>query len=369
MATIKRDYYEVLEVARDADGEEIKRAYRKAAIRFHPDRNPDDPHAEELFKEASEAYAILSDPDKRRRYDCFGHAGVATGPGGAPAGFEQVDFSAVADILEGLIGDMFGGGRKRRRTGRDSTYDLEISFEEAALGTEKTIEITRPGPCEDCKGSGAAPGSSVSACPACAGRGEVRYQRGFFAASRPCATCRGTGRRIETPCPTCGGLGLRPREQELVIKVPAGVENGAVRTVRGAGEVTPGGPGDLHVAVRVQEHPLFTRQGADVLCTVPVSFPQAVLGASIEVPTLEGKVTMKLPAGSQSGRIFRLRGKGIPVLGGYGKGDELVAVVVEVPEKVTRRQRKLLEELAEEMGQDAHPQQKSFLDKLKSLFE
>jgi molecular chaperone DnaJ len=366
VTAVKRDYYEVLSVRRDATSEEIKRAYRKLAILFHPDRNPDDPTAEDRFKEASEAYAILSNPEKRARYDRMGHAAFASAGHG---GFDAADFGAVADILEGLLGEMFRGRRRRGRTGRDLTYELSISFREAALGTEKAIEVSRLARCDDCDATGAAPGSVVSECPSCRGRGETRFQRGFFATSRVCASCKGSGKAIETPCPGCAGRGVRTRTDELLVRIPGGVEDGAVRTVRGAGEVGPGGAGDLHVTVRVEPHPLFTRQGADVLCTVPVSFPQAALGAQIEVPTLEGKVKMKLPPGSQSGRVFRLRGKGIDAFGGAGKGDQLVTLVVEVPEKLTRKQRRLLEELAQEMGVDTHPQQQGFLDKLKTLFE
>jgi molecular chaperone DnaJ len=361
----KRDYYEILGVRRDAENEEIKKAYRRLAVQYHPDRNPDDPAAEETFKELSEAYTVLSDPDKRVRYDRMGHAAFDSGE----PGFDPTDFGAVADILEGLLGDMFGSKRRRGQKGRDLTYELEVTFEEAALGTEKNIEITRPAPCEPCAGTGAAPGSKPQTCPACRGRGEVRFQRGFFAASRACQSCGGSGQQIEHPCASCSGKGVISQREKLAVRIPAGVDDGSVRTVRGVGEVGTRGAGDLHVTVRVQSHPLFTRDGADVLCTVPVSFPQAVLGTTLEVPTLEGKVQMKLPAGTQSGRVFRLRGKGIPVLGGYGKGDQLVTVVVEVPEKVSKKQRRLLEELAEEMDTETHPQQKSFLDKLRSLFE
>ncbi len=368
MATsAKRDYYDVLGLDKSAEPEDIKRAYKRLAIQYHPDRNPDDPAAEERFKEASEAYAVLSDPDKRRRYDRMGHAAFG-GPGGGPA-YEQVDFGNVAEILEGLIGEVFGGRRRRTRGGRDINFDLEVSFAEAALGTERTISVERPVVCDACHGTGAEPGTKLEPCPACAGKGQVRYQRGFFSAARPCQACHGTGKKIEVPCTRCEGAGVVTRADEMTVRIPAGVEDGSVRTVRGGGEQARGGTGDLHVYVRVQPHPLFTRQGADVHCTVPVSFPQAVLGDHLEVPTLEGKVRMRVPPGTQSGKVFRLRGKGIPVFGGAGKGDQLVKVVVEVPEKVSRKQRRLLEELAVEMGVDTHPQQKSFLAKLKELFD
>jgi len=368
MAAAKRDYYEVLGVPRGASPEDIKRAYKKLAIQHHPDRNQGDGDAEEKFKEASQAYAVLSDPDKRRRYDLMGHAAVS----GADGAYADVDIGSVAEILEGLFGEMFRGGRKRPgagRRGRDIRYDLSITFEEAALGCERTIDVARPSPCDACKGSGAAPGTTPELCGACAGRGEVRFQRGFFAATRACNACGGTGKRIETPCEACKGEGSVPKPEQLVVKVPPGVEDGSLRTVRGSGEHGPAGAGDLHVYIRIAAHPFFTRAGSDVSCTVPLSFPQAVLGAEVDVPTLEGKVKMRVPGGTQSGKVFRLRGKGISVFGGYAKGDQLVKVVVEVPEKVTARQKQLLEELALEMGEESHPQQRTFLDKLKSLFD
>ncbi len=366
MATIKRDYYEVLSVERTATGDEIKRAYRKKAIEFHPDRNPDNPEAEDSFKECSEAYTVLSDTDKRTRYDRLGHEGMG---GAGAAGFDPVDLGSMAEILEGLFGDVIGGRRRRGRNARDLTYELDISFVEAATGVEKDITVTRPAPCDTCSGSGAAAGTTPTTCEACRGRGTVRQQRGFFSTSRPCTSCNGSGKKIDKPCKPCRGAGMVPKDAELKVRIPAGVENGAVRTVRGEGEQTADGKGDLHVTVRIADHPLFTREGADIHCMVPISFPQAVLGAQVEVPTLEAKVKMKVPAGTQSGRTFRLRGKGIPVFGGAGKGDQLVQVMVEVPEKINRTQRKLIEELAAEMGIETHPQQSSFLEKLKALFD
>jgi molecular chaperone DnaJ len=363
--TVKRDFYEVLGVARTATTEEIKRAYKRLAIEHHPDRNQGDPAAEERFKECSEAYAVLSDEDKRARYD---RMGMGAFDGGA-SGFDTVDLGSMAEVLEGLLGDMLGGRRRRGRAGRDLTYELELDFIEAAHGAEKTIEVTRPSMCDGCAGSGAEPGTSVAPCPTCRGRGTVRYQRGFFSAARPCHACNGSGKKIDSPCKACRGEGLVPKKEELAVKIPAGVADGSVRTVRGAGEQAPGGSGDLHVTVHVKPHPLFAREGADLTCEVPVSFPQAVLGAEIDVPTIDGKVKMKLPPGTQSGRIFRLRGKGLPVFGGAGKGDQLVKVLVEIPEKINRKQRKLIEELASELGIETHPQQSSFLAKLKALFE
>lgn len=361
----KRDYYVILEVSRSASGDEIKQAYRALAMRYHPDRNPGDPAAEDAFKEASEAYTVLSDPDKRQQYDRFGHAAFdATGPG-----FEPGDFGAVSDILEGLFGEVFSAGRRKRRSGRDLTYDLEISFTEAALGIETEIDVNRPAACTACNGSGAKPGTPVHNCNVCQGRGQVKYQRGLFAAARPCHACRGTGKKIPNPCEQCNGAGTRMRPESMKVKIPAGVQDGAVRTVRGAGESSADGNGDLHINVKVTGHDLFERDGADILISVPISFPQAVLGASIDVPTLDGKVVMKVPPGTQSGKVFRLRGKGIPVYGGYGKGDQLVTVVVEVPQQISRKQHRLITELAHEIGDEAHPQQASFLRKLRGLFE
>jgi len=363
----KRDYYELLGVERSATAEDLKRAYRALAIKLHPDKNPDDHDAEEQFKIVSEAYAVLSDPDKRRRYDQFGHAAFDPARGGT--GFDPADLGAIGQVLEGFMDDLFGRRGGANREPKDLRYNLELTFEQAALGCERTIDYERLELCRHCTGSRAEPGVARPECPACRGRGEVRFQRGFFATSRPCVSCDGTGVRKEARCTLCHGQGNTPQHQTLKVKIPPGVEDGAVRTISGMGEQLPAGTGDLHVHVKVQPHPLFRREGADILCDVPVSFPQAALGANLDVPTLEGKVKMRLPPGTQSGRIFRLRGKGLPVFGGYGKGDELVKVVVEVPAKLTHRQRELLEQLAKEMGEDTHPQQQSFMDKLRSLFD
>ncbi len=372
-AATQRDYYEILGVERTASTEEVKRAYRRLAIRFHPDRNPDDPEAEARFKEATEAYSVLSDPHKRARYDQFGHAAFRRdGAGGAgPAGFDPSDFAPFVEIFEGLFGEVFGARRARAR-GRDVEVELRLSFEEAALGTERSLTVPRPERCEQCGGSGARPGSVVRRCGACGGRGTVRRGVGLFAMPETCSACGGRGERPADPCPSCEGRGTVRRERELTIRVPAGVADGAVRTVRGGGEEGPGGPGDLHVVVRVEPHPLFEREGDDVRCTVPVSFPQAALGATLEVPTLEGKVKLKVPAGTQPGATLRLRGKGIPRFGGGGRGDQLVTLQVEVPRKLTRRQRELLEQLAAELDgeptRSGQPERRRFLDRLKELF-
>ena len=361
----KRDYYEVLSVDRDSAPDEIKRAYRKLAMRFHPDRNPDDPAAEDSFKEASEAYAVLSDEDKRRKYDRFGHSAFDTGAGG----FDPTDFGAVSEILEGLFGDVFRGGKRRKKSGRDLTYDLEVTFEQAALGAEVPITINKPSACVSCRGDGAEPGTPVRTCTVCQGRGQVKFQWGFLASNRPCHGCGGGGKKIQTPCKACKGKGAQTRPESLKVKVPAGVKDGAVRTVRSAGETAQDGTGDLHIHISVADHEFFSLEGADVLCTVPITYPQAVLGATIDVPTLEGRVSMKIPQGTQSGRVFRLRGKGIPVYGGYGKGDQLAKIVVEIPDRIDRRQRKLIKELAEALGDQSHPQRDRFLGKLRSLLD
>jgi molecular chaperone DnaJ len=355
----------VLGVSRDVSLEEIKRAYRKLAIKHHPDRNPDDRRAEEAFKELTEAYATLSDPDRRRGYDQFGPVGYE----GGGTGYEKVDFSAIQEMLGGLFGEVFGRKPSSQRPPpRDLNYDLEFSLDEAATGAEKTIEYQRNVACNRCGALRSEPGTKAEPCTNCQGRGQVRYKMGLLAAYRTCPTCDGAGIRIRVPCTQCRGSGQVTRRERLNVRIPAGIENGAVRTIRGFGEETADGVGNLHVRVRVKSHPFFERDGADIICEVPITFPQASLSAEIEVPTLEGKVTMKLPAGTQSGHVFRLRGKGMPVFGGYGKGDQLVKVVIEVPEQLTDRQRELLRMLAEEMNAETLPKQKSFMEKLKGIF-
>lgn len=363
----KRDYYEVLGVDRGASAEELKRAYRRLAMTYHPDRNPGDPLAEERFREATEAYTVLSDPMRKQRYDRFGHESRGGGGGYGP-GYEATDISAFADLFGGIVDDLFGR-RRRARVGKDLDAELEVTFVEAARGAEKPLVVERPAPCSGCGGRGAAPGSVTPPCATCQGRGEVRVGIGLFAAPRACGACRGRGYRVELACATCSGGGSVVRTETLRVRVPAGVEDGAVRTVRGGGEIAEGGAGDLHVTLKVAAHPLFVRKGADLECTVPISFPQAVLGANIEIPTLDGKVTMKVPPGTQSGKVFRLRGKGMPLYGGAGSGDQLVSVVVEVPSKLSREQRRLVEQLGEELGTEGSPEQASFLEKLRALFD
>ena len=369
---MKRDYYEILGVSRSATEDDVKKAYRKLALKYHPDRNPDDRHeAEERFKEISEAYQVLSDPERRSLYDRFGHAAFEQGaPGGA--GF---DFGGnFEDIIGDLFGDFFGtgrtrGGRGRMRRGQDLRYDLEISFEEAAFGCEKTIAVPRLSTCDTCRGRGAKPGTSPRTCPQCRGSGQVRFQQGFFSIAKTCGHCNGQGTIIANPCPSCEGSGVQRRTHQLSIKVPPGVDSGSRLKLRGEGEAgaNAGMSGDLYVVLGVREHPLFVREGTDVVCEVPLSFAQAALGAEIEVPTLDGKARAKIPAGTQSGQVFKLKGRGIPDLNGYGRGDEVIRVLVETPRKLSPRQRELLEEFARISGEEVHPLSKSFLEKVKSM--
>ena len=350
----KRDYYEVLGVARGATDQEIKSAYRKLALKHHPDRNPGNKVAEDRFKEAAEAYAVLADPDKRHLYDRFGHAGLgaaATGSGG----FDPSVFTGFEDILGGLgdvfgFGDLFGGARRRGGVmrGADLRYDLEISFEEAAKGAETAIQIPRQEACETCQGTGVAPGSQRKTCPQCHGRGQLRYQQGFFTVARTCGQCQGTGRIITNPCVTCRGAGRVQKDRKLTVKIPAGIATGQRLRLSGEGEAGAGGgpTGDLYVVIHVQEHPFFQRDGNDLLCEIPVNFPTAALGGEITIPTLEGEESFKIPEGTQPGSTFRLRGRGMPDVTGRGRGDLLIALKVITPKKLNREQKKLLEQLA-----------------------
>ncbi len=375
----KRDYYEILGVSRDASEEEIKKAYRRLAIQYHPDRNPGDKQAEERFKEINEAYQVLAAPEKRAQYDRYGH-GVFEGMQGAGGfgGFGGFDYftQGFEEVFSDIFGDFFGTGRGRTRSrarrGEDLRYDLEIDFEEAARGTEKTISLSRFVTCETCKGSCSASPSGIRTCPNCRGTGQVRIQQGFFSISTTCGQCRGEGRIIVEPCPTCQGQGRVRKTQKLSVRIPAGVDNGSRLRIAGAGEAgfAGGPPGDLYVVITVREHPIFARQGNDVIVEVPISFPQAALGAEIEVPSLQGKLKLKIPPGTQSGKVFRLKGKGFPDLHGYSQGDQLVKIVVETPRRLTPRQRELLEEFARISGEEVHhPMAKGFIDKLKEMFD
>ncbi len=343
----KRDYYEVLEVSRTSSEQEIKSSYRKLALKFHPDRNPGDKKAEEKFKEAAEAYAILSDPDKRAKYDRFGHAAV----GGGAQGFDPSQFTGFEDIFGGL-GDIFGFGGGSRRSGpqrgADLRYDLEIKFEEAAKGIETHIQIPRQETCETCKGNGAAPGTTPAMCPQCRGAGQLRYQQGFFTVARTCGQCRGSGKVITKPCPDCHGAGAVERTRKLTVKIPAGIATGQRLRLSAEGEAgTLGGPpGDLYVVIFVREHQFFQRDGNNLLCTVPLAFTTLALGAEVKVPGIESEETLKVPESTQTGTTFRIRGKGMPDVSGRGRGDLLVTVQAVTPKKLTREQKKLLEQLA-----------------------
>ena len=369
----KRDYYEVLSVGRTATEQEIKSAYRRLAVKYHPDKNPNDASAEEKFKEAAEAYSVLSDAEQRRRYDRFGHAGVSSSAGagawGAPG------FGGIEDILGDLFGfgDVFGGrgGGARRsaaQRGADLRYDLEIKLEDAANGMTAQLRIPRLETCETCKGSGAAEGSQPETCSTCSGSGQVRYQQGFFSVARTCHVCRGAGKVVKNPCADCKGSGRVEREKQLEVKIPAGVEMGSRLRVSGEGESgTQGGaPGDLYVVIHVAEHDQFERQGSNLYEAVPITFAQAALGADITVKTLDGEEKLKIPMGTQTGTVFRLRGKGMPVLGGRGRGDLFVSATVMTPTTLTREQRKLLEQLAEVENKDL--ESKGLVDKVRDIF-
>jgi len=375
MATNKQDYYATLGVDRGANDDDLKKAYRRLAIQYHPDRNPGNKAAEEKFKELNEAYQVLSDPEKRAQYDRFGHAAFQGAQGAG--GFGGFDFSqGFEDVFSDIFGDFFGTGRGRARSrarrGDDLRYDLEIEFEEAARGAEKVLKIQRLAQCEECQGSRTRPGAAGSkTCPNCRGTGQVRTQQGFFSIATTCGQCRGEGQIISDPCPKCSGQGRLRKVQSLSVKIPPGVDNGSRLKLRNEGEAGFGGgqSGDLYVVIHVHEHAIFARRENDITVEVPVSFPQAALGSEIEVPSLDGMLKLKIPAGTQSGREFRLKSKGFADLHGYGRGDEIVTIVVETPRRLTAEQRKLLEEFAKLSGEAAsHPMSKGFVDKLKEMF-
>ena len=377
----KRDYYEVLEVTRTATEVEIKSSYRKLALKYHPDRNPGDKAAEEKFKEAAEAYAVLADTDKRHMYDRFGHAGLG---GAATGGFDPTVFTGFEDILGGLgdifgLGDMFGGGRRRGgpQRGADLRYDLEISFEESARGAESTIQIPRQEACETCQGSGAAAGSKPTTCPQCQGRGQIRYQQGFFTVARTCGQCRGTGSIISNPCPACRGAGRVQKEKKLTVRIPPGIATGQRLRLTGEGEGGPGGGphGDLYVVIHVQDHAFFQRDGNDLYCEIPLNFPTLTLGGEITIPTLDGGEPYTIPESTQTGTTFRLRGRGMPDVSGRGKGDLMVTVKVITPKKISREQRKLLEQLSTSLPKEQFEptprddqEDKGLFDRVKDIF-
>ena len=355
----KRDYYEVLGVSRTAGESELKSAYRKIAMKSHPDRHPGDKAAEDRFKEAAEAYAVLADAEKRSLYDRFGHAGVKSAAGGA--GFDPSVFSEFgdfADILGGMFGfgDIFGGGRRRGgpQRGADLRYDLEISFEESAKGTETTIQIPRQENCEACNGSGAAKGSSPSVCSQCRGQGQIRSQQGFFTVARTCPQCRGAGQTITKPCQACRGAGRVSHDRKLTVKIPAGIADGQQLRLQSEGEAgSAGGPaGHLYVVVHVHEHEFFRRDGLNLFCEIPVNFTTLALGGEIVVPTLEGTDSVKVPEGTETGTTLRLRGKGMQDVGGRGRGDLFATVQVRTPKKLTKEQRHLVEQLAKALPKE-----------------
>jgi molecular chaperone DnaJ len=369
----KRDYYEILNVSKTATETEIKAAYRKLAVQHHPDKNPGDAAAEEKFKEAAEAYSVLSDAQKRAAYDRFGHAAAG---GQGFGGFDASGYSNIEDIFDLFgFGEMFGGragaGGSRRsnvQRGADLRYDLEITLEEAAAGKEEKLNIPRLEKCEVCQGKGAEKGTEPETCITCQGSGQTRYQQGFFSVMRTCPNCSGKGQIIKNPCKNCGGAGRIEKEKTLEIKIPAGVETGSRLRVSGEGEagVSGGGSGDLFVVIHVAEHENFERQGANLYSAVPITFAQAALGAEIKVKTLDGEEDLKIPAGTQTGTVFRIKSKGMPALGGRGRGDLFVATTLITPKTLTKEQRKLLEQLAE--IEDSDFQDESFMDKVRNIF-
>ncbi|HTH40139.1 MAG TPA: molecular chaperone DnaJ [Rhodocyclaceae bacterium] len=374
----KRDFYEVLGVNRDANDDEIKKAYRKLAMKYHPDRNPDNPKAEEQFKEAKEAYEILSDGQKRAAYDQYGHAGVDPQAGmGGGGGFGGAGF---ADAFSDIFGDIFGGGRSGGGGGRsnvyrgaDLRYNLEITLEEAARGAETRIRIPTMEECDDCGGSGAKKGTEPKTCPTCNGHGQVRMQQGFFSIQQTCPKCHGTGRYIPTPCPSCHGAGRKKTHKTLSVKIPAGIDEGDRIRLTGEGEpgVNGGPPGDLYVQVHLKQHAVFQRDHDDLHCEMPISFATAALGGEIEIPTLDGVAKLKIPAETQSGKIFRLRGKGIKGIRSVGHGDLLCHVAVETPVSLTERQKELLkefEEISQGNAEKHNPRAQSWMDKVKDFF-
>ena len=378
----KRDYYEVLQVAQGTNEQDIKSAYRKLALKYHPDRNPGDHAAEEKFKEAAEAYSVLADPQKRGIYDRFGHAGLDASP--SSSNIDPTVFSGFDDILGGLgdifgFGDVFGGGRRRGpQRGADLRYDLEISFDDAVAGTETTLQIPRDETCEHCNGSGAASGTQPETCPKCKGRGQIHYQQGFLTVARTCGHCRGAGRVITKPCQVCQGRGQTSRERKLTVKIPAGIDTGQRLRISGEGEFGGQGasPGDLYVVVHVNEHPFFIREGDNLYCEVPVDYPTMVLGGTIEVPTLNGDAKITIPRATKSGTRFRLRGKGMPEVNGGKPGDLFLAVQIGTPDKLTKEQRSLIEKLSKTMiKQKVEPIDKEnlgsnrpFIDRVKDIF-
>lgn len=378
MAEQKRDYYEVLGVSRGASEDEIKKAYKKMARKYHPDLNPGDKTAEEKFKEVNEAYEVLSDADKKARYDQYGHAGVDPnfGAGGFGGGFDgSFDFGDLGDIFGSFFGGGFGGGRRTNpnapQRGESIRMSIAISFEEAAFGCEKAVTVERYETCDTCHGNGCAPGTSPEVCPDCHGTGTVQVRRqtpmGVFATSSPCPKCGGKGRIIHQPCKDCRGSGMVRKKKTIQASIPAGIDNGQTISIRGQGNAGKnGGPaGDLLITITVRPHELFRREGTSVLCEAPITFTQAVLGAELEIPTIDGKAKYTLPEGTQSGTTFRLKGKGIPSINGRGRGDQYVTVYIETPKNLNKEQKEALKKFAETMGESNYEEQKKFFKKFK----
>lgn len=378
MASKKRDYYEVLGVGRNASEEEVKRAYRKLAVKFHPDKNPDDPNAEEKFKELGEAYDVLMDSDKRAAYDRFGHAAFASG--GAGFGGFHDPFDIFREVFGGggfgggIFETFFGGAGARtedRQRGSDLRYDMQIGLEEAAFGIEKEIEIEKLDTCDKCHGSGAEPGSRTIHCPTCGGRGQVISSRGFFHVSQTCPRCRGAGEIIEKPCPKCHGEGRLEKLSRVKLKIPAGIREGSQLRSSHNGEAGIRGapPGDLYVVIHIKEHQIFQREGDNLYCEVPIPFSIAALGGEVHVPTLEGRAHLKVPAGTQSGQMFKLRGKGIVNVNGRDRGHLLARLIVEVPSRLNAEQRSKLEEFAALCDEENTPLRKSFFERANEFFK
>jgi len=379
MPTEKRDYYEVLSVSRTATEEEVKRAYRKLAVKYHPDKNPDDPHAEEKFKELGEAYDVLMDADKRAAYDRFGHAAFSQGIGRGAGGFHD-PFDIFREVFGGAGGGggifetFFGGGatadREGRQRGSDLRYDMQITLEEAAFGVDKEIEVRKLDTCAKCDGKGAEPGSRTINCPNCGGRGQVISSRGFFQVSQTCPRCRGVGQIIEKPCRACDGEGRAENTSRIKLKIPAGIADGSRLRSSGNGEAgIRGGPaGDLYVVIHIKEHPIFQREDDNLYCEVPISFTLAALGGEIPVPTLEGKANLKVPPGTQSGQVFKLRGKGVANVNARDRGDLFARLLVEVPTRLNPEQRQKLEEFAALCGQENTPLHQSFFERARDFF-
>lgn len=378
MSVAKRDYYEVLSVTRDCDDQTLKSSYRKLALQYHPDRNPGDHHAEEKFKEAAEAYAVLSDPQKRAAYDRFGHQGVAGAGGNGFNGFDESSFADLGDILGEMfgLGSMFGGGgargqrSSRVQRGEDLRYDLEISFEDSMRGLSADLQIPRMEPCSKCQGTGAEPNGGLVSCAACHGRGEILYQQGFLSIRKTCPTCSGRGKVIRQACSQCRGEGFSRIERKLKVNIPAGVDSGTRLRLAAEGNPGPAGaqPGDLYVVIKVADHPIFERRDTDLHCTLPINIAQAALGAEIEIETFDGPQKVKIPEGTQSGAQFRMRSLGVPHVNSRARGDLFVHVDVQVPKKLTREERRLFELLAELLPADNAPHEKSVFEKVKDFF-